>query len=188
MSEKKCSVDGCTNKYYGKEYCEKHYQRARKSGGPEDREGHHLPLSEKFFMRVEKTDSCWNWVGPTRKGYGSIWVDGKNVRVHRASWVLKFGEIPSGLLVLHKCDNPSCVNPDHLYIGTQKDNMKDKVDRNRCAHRDNKGEHSGRAVLTNEMILAIRSDTRMNKDIADSYSVDKSTISDIKRRKSWKHI
>lgn len=188
MSTNTCSVNGCANKYYGKGYCEKHYQRVRKTGSPEDKAGHHLPLSSKFFNRVEKTDYCWIWTGPKRKGYGHVWVNGETVRAHRASWILSFGAIPDGLLVLHKCDNPSCVNPEHLYIGTHSDNMRDKVERDRCAHLDRSGERGGRTVLTNEIVLSIRADSRMNKDIAAAYGVDRSTISDIKRRKSWKHI
>jgi hypothetical protein len=188
MTTNTCSVDSCTKKYYGKGYCEKHYQRVRKTGSPEDKTGHHVVLVDKFFKRVEKTEYCWNWTGPKRKGYGHVWVNGKTVRAHRASWMLVNGEIPDGLFVLHKCDNPSCVNPDHLYLGTHTDNMKDKVERDRCAHLDRRGELGGRSVLTNEIVLSIRADSRINKDVAEHYGVDRSTISDIRRRKSWKHI
>lgn len=187
MSSNKCSVEGCEHRYYGKGYCSKHYQRARTSGSPSDDKGHHLPLAEKFFKRVEKTDGCWNWTGPKYKGYGRVWVNGETVRAHRASWILAHGSIPAGLLVLHKCDNPACVNPGHLYIGTHDDNMRDKVARDRCAHLDRRGEKSGSALLTEDAVFSIRSSDRMNKDLATHYGVDPSTISDIRRGKSWKH-
>jgi hypothetical protein len=188
MATKSCSVDGCDRPFYGVGYCEKHYRRVRKTGSSDSAKGHHLPLSEKFFMNVIKSDGCWTWSGPTYKGYGRVWVDGKNMRAHRASWLLANGDIPAGLLVLHKCDNASCVNPAHLYVGTHQDNMRDKVERDRCAHSDRKGEKGGRTVLTADDVLRIRADSRMNKDLATEYGVDSSTISDIKRRKSWTHI
>lgn len=79
-----------------------------------------------FWRKVKKTRACWVWTGCKRQGYG-IMGDGKGgqVSTHRFSWELHFGPIPDGLIICHTCDNPSCVNPSHLYAGTQSDNMKD---------------------------------------------------------------
>ncbi|TXH09407.1 MAG: HNH endonuclease [Spirochaetes bacterium] len=91
-------------------------------------------LKEKFFRSVNPTDieECWLWTGRTDKhGYGTI-SEGRNYRAHRVSYVIHFGKIDNGLLVCHHCDNPSCVNPLHLFLGTIKDNNRD---------RDNKGRH-----------------------------------------------
>jgi hypothetical protein len=88
------------------------------------------PMEERFWEKVRKSDQCWEWIASkTRNGYGFFHrggrVDRKPIRAHRLSWELHNGPIPDGLWVLHKCDNPCCVRPDHLFIGTRSDNMKD---------------------------------------------------------------
>lgn len=81
---------------------------------------------ERFWSKVQKTDSCWLWKGAKNQfGYGFFRLGSRNEVAHRVSYNWIKGEIPSGLLVLHTCDNPSCVNPDHLFIGTHSDNMRD---------------------------------------------------------------
>ena len=91
------------------------------------------PASERFWRRVRKTDSCWLWVGSTnRDGYGRFDSGGKVYKgSHRYSWELSFGEIPNGLLCLHRCDTPACVNPEHLFLGTNQDNTDDKIAKGR---------------------------------------------------------
>ena len=89
-------------------------------------------IIERFFQKVNKTDSCWLWTGAfTSRGYGSFGVNGKNISAHRYSYQIHTGQIPIGLVVCHTCDTPSCVNPEHLWIGTQSDNMKDMVSKDR---------------------------------------------------------
>ncbi len=188
LMENTCSHVGCNSRHYARGYCEKHYQRQKKRGQPDDGPGHHASFETRFWLRVEKADGCWRWAGPLYKGYGRLWHNGATIRAHRASWIVHFGEIPDGVLVCHHCDNPSCVNPAHLYLGTHRENMDDKIRRNRCARLDRKGEKAGRARLTSESVLAIRADRRKHNQIAAAYRVHPTTICDIKRRKSWKHI
>lgn len=96
-----------------------------------------LPIKDRFFKYVKKSESCWNWIGETNRRYGQFHMKtplGKwgAFRAHRISWIIHFGEIPEGLNVLHKCDNPPCVNPNHLSIGTQNDNIHDMIKKGRA--------------------------------------------------------
>lgn len=145
------------------------------------------------MKRVFKTETCWLWTG-TRKahGYGVIRIDNKVWRAHRLSWTLFGGEIPSDKDVLHRCDTPRCVNPDHLFLGTQADNMRDMQQKGRKAignANPAKGEKHGRAKLTAGQVAEIRhayehgaTQTRL----ASIYGVSHTAISDIIRRKNWK--
>jgi hypothetical protein len=121
---------------------------------------------------------------------------------HRASWIIHNGKIPNGLFVCHKCDNKKCVNPDHLFLGTQKDNMKDKISKGREARGKShgsftrpektlKGESVHLSKLKNNDILNIRKlrdDGEKLLDIANIYGVTMSNISCICKNKTWKHI
>lgn len=87
---------------------------------------------ERFFSQIEKQEGgCWVWKGYPKIGYGQFRVNGKRYYTHRYSWIIHNGEIKDGLHVLHKCDNPRCVNPDHLFLGTQADNMRDMTEKGR---------------------------------------------------------
>ncbi len=107
---------------YGRFMVEKHGCRLRRQTD-----------EQRFWLKVKKTDMCWLWKGYlTRKnGYGKISFNKKDQVAHRVSWQLKNGDIPTGMSVLHKCDNPPCVNPDHLFLGTQRDNVLDMVRKKR---------------------------------------------------------
>lgn len=127
-------------------------------------------------------------------GYGQFGIRaGKVDLAHRVAYRLYKGEIHEGQCVRHKCDNPSCVNPDHLEIGTQADNMKDMVERRRQSKGEAhaikfRGSRHGRAKLTDDDVRKIRMDSRKNVQIAADYGMAAWTIGAIKRGKAWKHI
>ncbi len=139
---------------------------------------------ERFWSKVEKTDWCWNWkAGKGSDGYGIFWdIPNKTSRrAPRVAWELENGPIPEGMWILHHCDNPACVNPSHLYIGTAADNNGDAIRRGRNPPIPQK--------LTAEQVIEIRAlPYQPQGKIAAMYGVSQVTISKILRRKSWKHI
>ena len=144
-------------------------------------------LLERFEAKFTKggEDECWIWSGgKTTAGYGAVQYAGRLVYAHRLSYQFYVGEIPEGMCVCHKCDCPSCVNPSHLFIGTQKDNMHDCAAKNRTTA----GEKHGGSKLTDTDVIAIRASTEKQKALAIKYGVVQQEISFIKTNKRWKHI
>lgn len=141
---------------------------------------------KRFWNKVEKTNTCWLWTASkSHNGYGVIWIkDIGNVRVHRFSWELHVGPIPDGLCVLHKCDVPACVNPEHLFLGTRKDNAADMVKKGRSLV----GVRNSNAKLTPDIIVLIRAATGSMDQIAERFDVCQRTICQIRNRKTWSHI
>lgn len=139
----------------------------------------------RFWKRVMKTADCWLWPVGKSKRYGSFYADGHAMAAHRVSASLHGLNI-AGCVVRHTCDNPACVNPKHLVLGTQLDNIADRVTRGRT--RAPKGEQHMKAELTEQQVLEIRQDCRTQKEIAKSYGVTQSNVSCVKLRKTWKHI
>lgn len=138
----------------------------------------HTPLSVRFWRHVQKTDTCWLWTaGCDTHGYGRTRDDdNRDIGAHRASFLLAYGHIPDGLRVLHRCDNPSCVRPDHLFIGTQQDNVRDCIA---------KGRHS---KLTPEQVTQIRQSLASGVSqlaLSRAFNVKPTTICDIAHRRSW---
>jgi len=159
---------------------------------------------QRFWSKVNKTDICWVWTGcRNKKGYGSFYCK-KKIASHRYSYIIHNGNIPNGLLVRHTCDNPSCVNPAHLILGTNQDNVNDKMKRGRhnCGRGIShgfvlhpeivpKGENHGRSKLTEDDIHQIRILYEFNytlKELGKLYGVSFANISRIIRREAWSHI
>lgn len=101
----------------------------------------HYPIKQKLEERCDKTDTCWNWTAAKDScGYGRIWHNEKNSTAHTVSYSVFRGEIPEGKHVLHSCDNPSCINPEHLWLGTHADNMADKARKKRYPPKGTNGK------------------------------------------------
>ena len=133
------------------------------------------------MLKVNKTDTCWNWTaGLDNAGYGQFSVGRKGYRTHRFSWLMHKGKIPKGLNVNHHCDNPMCVNPDHLFLGTQAKNMKDKTNKGRAQSET----RCYNCKLTNEQVALILQDSRIYREIAKEYNVSLSLISKIRCNQS----
>ena len=133
-----CNEVGCHKKHLALGLCKKHYQRYKKYGDAtisrQNTSG--MKLIDRLSVYTRKTRLCWEWTGSKKGyGYGAIRVNGKMVGAHRVSYELFNGAIPCGQHVLHSCDNPGCVNPEHLFTGTHTDNMRDMTKKGR--HRIN---------------------------------------------------
>ena len=126
--------------------------------------------------------------GRNSHGYGAVKVDGTQHYVHRLAYELFNGPIPEGMQVLHRCDVRCCCNPDHLFVGTIGDNMRDRTKKDRQA----KGEGNGQAILTNEIVAEIRQSYADGgssyQQLADKYGVSKPTVADIIKNRSWSHL
>ena len=132
-------------------------------------------------------NDCWNCISHYKlNGYPMIRINKKHTRMSRYIYEQSFGEITNGMNILHSCDNPACINLKHLRLGTQQDNMNDKVKRDRFSHTSGcKGESHGMSKLTQIQVDEIRKDTRSLRTIAKDYGVSNPQIGNIKKYKSW---
>lgn len=166
-----------------------------RTGDVSDRRGFCASMEDRFWRFVVKGDEseCWEWTGSlNNKGYGKIGENApsrKTMLAHRASYVLHNGEIPNGFVVCHRCDNPKCVNPSHLFIGTNIDNVADMIAKGRDYRGEpRKGELHPGAKITADIVRSIRNDDRPLSVIGKEYNITKGHVSNIKRGKVWKHI
>jgi hypothetical protein len=152
------------------------------------------PMSEdaRFWSKVSKSpDGCWEWTaGRLFEGdYGAYRYQGRTQRAHRVSWEMLFGKIPEGFVICHACDNPRCVRPEHLFLGTHKDNMQDMVRKGRA--RPLAGEHAPAAKLSKLDVSRIRRRYAKGKvsqaELAEEYALHPTQISRIINGRKWKH-
>lgn len=176
---------------------------------------HKPSLEERFWSKVNRTDTCWLWTACVDKdGYGMIRVDRKNKRAHRLAYELTIGPIPDGMVVCHRCDTPTCVRPGHLFLGTDRDNMDDCISKGRTKlmgasgdanglrkHPDrnphhinpelSRGENNGNAKITQQQADEIRnryaSGGVTQKEIGTEYNISPSQVRNIVHGKSWNY-
>jgi hypothetical protein len=190
---RQCSMEGCEKRARCQELCDMHYTRMRRHDDPAalmnaDRTLTSDERLRRYGWTVTDAD-CWEFNGPKRHGYGQISIKGNRSaiasRVAYETWV---GEIGEDMFVCHQCDNPACINPEHLFLGTHDENMDDCKAKKRNVH----GVRQHIAKLTDTTSAEIRDlySTGMyrQRDIAEIYGVSQTNVSQIVRRKTWKHV
>ena len=149
-------------------------------------------LEKRFWKRVSKSgdDECWEWLGwKDKDGYGGFYWKDITTRAHRASWIIAHGKIPKGMCVCHHCDNPSCVRPGHLFLGTMTENIKDRDIKNRNKGNFESGERHRMSKLTRKEIIRIRSfcGDFSDKEIAKIFGISRRYVNSIRNYRVWNH-
>ena len=191
----KCSFRGCSKEAFSKGLCGSHYQQQRKGQPlkPLQVQYHGLSENERFDMRVNVLPSgCWEWTASTQMktgGYGQFRTsDGRMVLAHRFAFWRATGKKIDGWTVCHKCDNVLCVNPDHLFLGTQADNVADMWKKGRASPGVSRGEDHGNSKLTEALVHEIRDSAESGPAIASRLGISTTQVYDVRNRKVWKHI
>jgi len=145
-----------------------------------------VPIEYRLWSKVRKDDGCWEWKGAYSKtsGYGVISHNGKQTQPHRVAWELAHGPIPDGMYICHHCDNKKCVRPDHLFLGTPKENTADMIAKGRIA-RDDKMPQT---KLSPNDVRNIRASSGKAKVIAAQYGISEIYVYQLRARKFRKHI
>lgn len=189
---KLCSVPECERPRNAHGLCSMHYNRLRRTGdvGQAGSTCKYVrgDANARFWAHVAKSDadSCWLWNAAVGShGYGAFGVErGVIVCSHRYSWELHYGSVPEGMDVLHRCDVRRCVNPAHLFLGTNADNINDML----CKERQARGEKKAQAKLTEQIVRGLRRSPDSDDALADRYGVIPRTIRNARTRKTWKHV
>lgn len=180
----KCTVEGCPHEATARGLCNSHYGRWKRNGDPLIQRRvalHGYTLRQRFdhYLPNRPKRGCWGWTGyKDRHGYGQLTIDQRPVFAHRLAYEFFCGPIPEGDAVLHRCDNPPCCKPSHLFLGSQRDNMRDMT---------LKGRH-GQRKLTEATVQEIRASTGKCRDVAKQYGISATHVSEIRTGKSWAHL
>ncbi len=187
-----CCISGCTRLVLARGWCGLHYGRWNLHGSAE---WQRPTRDERFWAKVDKAEGCWEWTAyRLSTGHGLFGRGGRGhgmALAHRVSWELRFGKIPEGLKVCHHCDNGACVRPDHLFLGTQADNLADMRAKGRSFIPPPGQDHPA-ARLLDEDVYAIRaadlSERGSQRRLAEKYGVTPTHIRYIRLRRAWSHL
>lgn len=185
---KNCGVEGCTNAYYAKGFCEKHWQRQYAGQDVFGKSIYDETPQERFAKKYEITaNGCWEWRFPRADGRANtFYFEGRPQSAYKVAYKMHKGPIPDGLLVCHHCDNGRCVNPDHLFLGTHADNYADMAKKGRA--NTARGEQKARTKLTEEIVREIKASALNGNQLAKQFGVNRRTVYDILDGKTWRHI
>ncbi len=183
-----CPAVGCDKPVIARGLCPKHYWRMRTHGTLDINSPYDLTIEERFWAKVDKTGACWMWTaGRFGDGYGAFTAH-RAVRAHRFSYEIHHGPIPDGMVVMHTCDVPLCVNPDHLTVGTSAENSADAARKSRRPRGEKNVNAKLREVQVREIRLRYAAGGITQKELAAEYGVSCALISVIVTRKAWRHI
>lgn len=172
---KSCSIKGCGNLQIARGWCAMHYARWRHHGDPltvKQDQMHGATIQERWSANVERSSGCWEWSGyRDPNGYGRMNIGDRPILAHRVSWEIHNGPITSKQHVLHRCDNPPCVRPEHLFLGDQVANTADKMAKKRHRYGVSRGSDHGCAILDEAQVLAIRASELRNRQCAEQFGV-----------------
>lgn len=194
MSNSKiCTVADCgSNHRVSAGLCNKHYLRNKRNKSLLEKSHHELSIKERLnrFIEIDPDSGCWIWIGSkNRKGYGQISFKNRTTISHRLTYSTYIGVIPSGMHVLHRCDRPSCNNPDHLFLGSDLDNSNDKILKKRDVHAS--GEFNGNSKLKNNDVIEIKKmiiKGISSIEIARLFGVSGANIRYIRSNFTWRHL
>ena len=196
--QRRCGLEGCDRPHKGRGLCDMHIQRLRRTGTTASPV---MSLAERFWSKVNKNGpvpeqtpelgQCWVWTATTNEhGYGVMRPEGQRtgppVKAHRVSLELD-GRPPGDKFALHACDNPPCVRPSHLRVGTHTENMYDRALRERT----NRGVRNGQAILTDQAVVEIRARRAAGeprKVLAREFDVSGTTITHVCAGTTWRHV
>lgn len=149
-----------------------------------------VPLKDRLAIRSVRVGECIEWTGYVNYfGYGKLTYQNRQEYAHRAAWIANGGVIPDGMFICHKCDNRRCINPDHLFVGSQKDNMQDM--KAKCRRRNvggARGSAHPSAKVNEAQVLEIRASNLTPEEIAARFNISKKHVYQILNRLTWKHI
>lgn len=195
-----CRIDGCEAKTVGRGLCRKHYARWWRWGDPSVVKRKAVESLADLLARTKRNGDCLEWQrSKNAEGYGSVAFAGRIWSTHRLSYTLAVGVIPDGLLVCHHCDNPSCINPAHLFVGTNGDNVRDSVRKGRnkppphpTPERQARGERQWKSRLTDDAVRDIRANYSgkygEQRALAKKHGVSAATVGHVVAGRTWRHV